>query len=169
MKWLKRTGILLVALLAWAFFTGLFLSKERLCNLALQELQKEQVTLCFEERKTSPAGCEQKFTTLLYGHSPIAKIKALRLTPWSLSLQSIRLEGIAASLLPPRIEKAEFHPLTGTLYARGDFGTLEGTLSYRRRRIRLVLTPSSLMKRSYRQALREFKPKNGKYLYETGF
>lgn len=169
MIWLKRIALFLAALLLFVAAAGLFVSKERLCNLALQKLAESKVTLCYDERKTSPLGCEQKFTTVLYGHSPVAAVKSFTLQPWRVEARGVRLEGMAAKLVPPRIESVRFDPLAGTLHARGDFGELTGTVAYAERKISLALKPSSLMKRSHSQALRQFRYQNGAYRYELAF
>lgn len=166
MIWLKRIALFLAALLLFVAAAGIFVSKERLCNLALQKLSEAKVTLCYDERKTSPLGCEQKFTTVLYGHSPVAAVKSFSFLPWHIQARGVRLEWMAARLVPPRIESLRFDPLSGTLHALGDFGELTGTVAYGKRKISLTLKPSSLMKRSYAQALSRFKYQNGVYRYE---
>ncbi|WP_457595722.1 hypothetical protein [Hydrogenimonas sp.] len=169
MSWLKRVLAGLALLLLFLAAAPLALSKERLCNAALEALKREKITLCYDERRTSPLGCEQKFTTILYGHSPVAKVKALRAYPTKVEAEGIRLEGLAAGFLPPRISLVRFDPLTGHLYAKGDFGELKGKVSWTQRRVALELLPSSVMKRKYRQAMRLFTFKDGKYRYETAF
>ena len=169
MIWLKRFTLAIVALLFLIVATGLFVSKERLCNLALRKLAESKVTLCYDERHTSPLGCKQKRTTVLYGHSPVAAVKSFRLLPWCIEAQGVRLEGMAANFFPPRIESVHFDPIGGRLEAQGDFGQLSGMIDYGKRKISLTLNPSSLMKRSYSQVLRQFKYQNGAYRYERVF
>ncbi|WP_456450439.1 hypothetical protein [Hydrogenimonas sp.] len=169
MTWVKRIAAAVGLVLLFASLVPLFLSKERLCNAAIDALAKEEVTLCYEKRRTSPLGCETKFTTLLFAHSPIARIKRFSATPWRIEAEGVRLVGMAQSALPPRIAKVEVAPLEGAIRARGDFGTLEGRIDWLGRKVTLTLQPSSLMRRDYRGTLRHFKPKNGKYLYETAF
>jgi hypothetical protein len=158
-------GLLLLFLAA----TPLMLSKERLCNAAIGALADEEVTICFDERDTSPLGCSLRYMTLRFAHSPVAKVKTFEATPWHVEARGIRLEGMAAGALPPRIASVAFDPLEGKVVAKGDFGTLEGRISYLERKARFVLTPSSLMRSRYAGTLRQFKRKNGKYLYETAF
>lgn len=169
MIWVKRAALVLGAALIWlALFTA-FVSKERVCNGLIERLSAEKVTLCYDTRSASMDGCEMKFLTLLFAHSPIAKIKSLSVTPWKIEADGIRLEGMAAGAFPPRIKQVTIHPLKGTISAEGEFGTLRGTFSLGERRLFLQIAPSALMQRNYRSTLRMFKQKNGKFVYETAF
>ena len=169
MIWAKRIAAAAGALLIWALLTFAFISKDRLCNGIIERLAQEKVTLCYDRRTTSMTGCEMRFVTLLFVHSPVAKIKAFSATPWKIVADGIRLEGMAADAFPPRIERVTILPLGGTISAEGDFGTLRGTFSLSKRHLSLQITPSSLMQRNYRSTLRMFKQKNGKFVYETAF
>ncbi|BDY13459.1 hypothetical protein [Hydrogenimonas cancrithermarum] len=169
MIWLKRILFTLAAMTLWIALTLLFVSKERLCNAAIEAASEAQVNVCYDTRTTSPIGCSIERMTLLYAHSPVAKVGALRITPLELALSSIRLEGMAASLVPPNIRSVTVRLLPGTIRAEGDFGTLEGDISWRTRTVTLRLTPSSVMRRNFVSTLRYFSLKNGKYTYATSF
>jgi len=169
MIWLKRIGAFSALLLLWAALTTLFVPKDRLCNAALDALAKREVTLCYEKRETSALSCRMRYTTLLFAHSPVAKIRTLALTPLRIEAEGIVLQGMARDALPPRIAHIEVLPLSGDIRARGDFGTLQGKIDWRARKVTLRLEPSARMTRDYRGTLRYFKRKNGKYLYETAF
>ncbi len=169
MRWIGRISLMIAALLIWLGGTGLFLSKARLCNDALQKLSKESVGICYDHRQASLAGCRLKRVTLLYDHTPVAAVRSFALLPWRIEAQGIRLEGMLGNLLPPHIESVRFDPLTGILEARGDFGDMRGHVFYWDRKISLSLKPSALMKRRYRQILGEFRYINGSYRYETRF
>ncbi len=169
MIWLKRIGWGMAGLLLWVVLTGLFLSKERLCNALIERAGTYGITLCFERTERLPLGCALRRLRVEYADSPVARIDTFSVKPWRVEADRIRLSGLAADALPPRIEKVLFLPLEGKIHAVGDFGTLDGDLSYRRRTLTLRLTPSTLMRGKYRATLRTFKPKDGKYLYETSF
>ncbi len=169
MIWMKRLLLFLVTAALWIVMTFLFVSKERVCNAALEMLAKEEITLCYEKRETSPLSCEIDYTTLLFAHSPVARIKRFSLDPLEIVAENIHLEGMATQALPPRIERLVIEPLKGVWYARGDFGTAEGKFSLSERKISLTLTPSSLMRKKYGSTLRMLIKKNGKYIYETTF
>lgn len=169
MIWVKRIAAFLALLLLWAGLTLLLTPKARLCNAALERLAKEEVTLCYEKRETTPLSCGMRYTTLLFAHSPVAKIRTLNLSPLRIEADGILLQGMARSALPPRISQVRILPLSGEIHARGDFGTLEGRIDWRKRRLVLTLQPSATMRSDYRGTLRYFKRKNGKYLYETAF
>ncbi len=169
MIWVKRVAIAIGALLAWLALTLLFVSKERVCNAAIDTLAKEKVTLCYEKRTVSLASCRIDFAKVLFMHSPVARVKKFSATPLQITAEGIRLEGMATNAMPSRITKVVYSPLSGELKAEGDFGKLVGRISLAKRRVKILLTPSPLMRRSFRSTLRLFKQKNGKYLYETKF
>jgi len=167
--WLKRIGLAFAALVLWAVLTAVFVSKERLCNLAVNQAAKAGVTLCFTDRDASPLGCSMKNVTLLYGHSPVARIGEAAFLPWKIAVRNIKVEGLAADMIPANIESVTFRPLSGKLHSNGDFGVLEGRVSWSSRTLTLELLPSSLMKRRFTQTLRMFKKRNGKYTYALSF
>ncbi|WP_456402861.1 hypothetical protein [Hydrogenimonas sp.] len=169
MIWLKRSFLALLAVALWVVLSLLFLSKERLCNGAVEAAASKGVTLCYDGRTASMLGCRLERTTVLYGHAPVAKVGLALFTPWKIEISKIRLEGLAASMLPPKIATVRFEPLGGTIYAEGDFGVLRGDVAWSGRRVNLELTPSSLMKREFGATLREFRQKNGKYTYALSF
>ncbi len=169
MRWLKRIIAAVAILFLWFALTLALVSKERLCNAVIEKAAKENVTLCYERRSASLFGCDIASMTLLFAHSPIAKIGKFSATPWKIAAEGIQLEGMAASALPPRIANITILPLKGQIRAMGDFGSIDGTFSLTERTIRLYLTPSSLMRREYRSTLQMFKRKNGKFVYETAF
>jgi len=167
--WLRRTVVTLLSIVLFVALTLLFLSKERLCNAAIEAAASKGVTLCYDNRTASVLGCRLERATVLYGHAPVAKIGRAVFTPWSVEVSRIRLEGPAASMLPPKIASVRFRPIGGTIYAEGDFGILRGRVAWAGRRVTLELTPSSLMKREFGSTLREFRRKNGKYTYALSF
>ena len=169
MKWIKGILLMIPVLLIWAAATGLFLSKTRLCNAALAKLATQKVGVCYDRRTASPLGCSLRRTRILYDHSPVAAVHTLKLTPWRIEARGIRLEGMAASLFPPRIEAIRFDPLRGSIEAYGDFGRLTGRIDYFKRIVTLLLTPSALMRRDGRQLLSAFRYKNGRYRYVIRF
>ncbi|BBG66540.1 hypothetical protein NNO_1837 [Hydrogenimonas sp.] len=170
MRWVKGIALALSAVVVWVLLTLLFVSKERLCNTALNSAaEKAGVTLCFDGYDSSALGCSMKRITLLYGHSPVAKIKKADFSPWKIEVSGIRLEGIAADMLPAKIESVRYTPFNGRVSARGDFGVLDGNVSLMKRKAEFVLLPSSLMKRRYSAALRTFRYKNGRYRYDLSF
>ncbi len=169
MIWVKRLLIGLAALVVWIVLVSLFVSKERLCNLAMQEAARAQVTFCYEGRRSSPIGCDTTKMRVNYAHSPVAQIASLTVRPWRLEADGIKLQGIAASLMPANIRFVRFDPLSGKVRAEGDFGTLNGELSWPKRRLTLRLKASPLMRRDFAQSLRYFSVKNGEYIYVAAF
>ncbi len=170
MIWVKRILIFITAFTLGIFLVVLFISKERLCNLAINTLSENAgITMCYMDRETSTTGCSIKNITLLYGHSPVAKVKSAEFHPWIAEVSGIRIEGIAADMLPPSIESIRFEPLSGKVYSRGDFGVINGRVSWSSRTLTLELLPSSLMKRKFGRTLRMFKTKGGKYIYALSF
>ncbi len=170
MIWVKRILTVLAAVAVWAVLTAAFISKERLCNMAVNSAaEKAGVTLCFDGYGAGAFGCGMKHITLLYGHSPVAKIKKADFSLWKMEASDIRLEGIAADMMPEKIETVTFLPLSGKIRSTGDFGVLDGNISLSGRKIMLELKPSSLMKRRFSTTLRTFRYRNGKYTYAISF
>ncbi|WP_456389722.1 hypothetical protein [Hydrogenimonas sp.] len=169
MIWAKRALFALTGIVIWVALTVLFISKERLCNAAIEAASKAQVGICYDERTASPIGCDMQRMTLLYTHSAVAKVRNVRISLLEIRLSSIHLEGIAASLLPANIYTATIRLLPGTIKAKGDFGTLKGEISWRTRSVRLVLSPSPLMRKNFTSTLRYFNLRNGKYIYVASF
>lgn len=170
MIWLKRALLAILALLLWALLALTFVSKDRVCNYAINTpLAKAGVTFCLKEKEGSFAGCLMKGVTVSYGHSPVAKVEKVNISPLGVEALSITLQGLAKDLIPAKIASATYNPLSGKLAAEGDFGVLKGEVSLIKREVALQLLPSSLMKREYKQALKLFKFKNGKYTYAISF
>ncbi|WP_201353973.1 hypothetical protein [Hydrogenimonas urashimensis] len=170
MIWVKRAGIAIVSLVLWLALAAALVSKERLCNAVINSVaHQENITLCYDGRTTTSTGCTMRYVHLLFAHSAVAKIKTFSATPWRITAEGIRLEGMAADAWPPRIKSFILSPWSGRIHAEGDFGILDGTFSVAKRRVALQLTPSSIMRRQYRSTLRMFKQKNGKFVYETAF
>ncbi len=166
----KRISAVLSAAVAFVLLTALFISKERLCNMAVNSAaEKAGVTLCFDGYGAGAFGCGMKHITLLYGHSPVAKIKKADFSLWKMEASGIRLEGLAADMMPEKIETVTFLPLSGRIRSTGDFGVLDGNISLSGRKIVLELKPSSLMKRRFSATLRTFRYRNGKYTYAISF
>ncbi len=169
MIWLKRIFVVFSAIIVWGVLTILFVSKERVCNLAVKSAAKAGVTLCFDGYHPSPLVCSMKRITLLYGHSPVAKIKKADFSLVKIAFSDIRLEGMAANVFPKKIESVTYLPLSGRFSSRGDFGILKGEVSLIERKAEFVLLPSSLMKKRYSATLRIFRHKNGRHYYAVSF
>ncbi len=169
MRWIKGIGLIVAALLIWAAASGLFLSKARICNAILEKLATQKVGVCYDRRTLSALGCSLQNSRILYEHTPVAAIRTLSLAPRYIQAEGIELKGVAASLIPPRIEAVRFDLLRGRIEAHGDFGKLTGRIDYGERTVTLLLTPSALMRRDGRQLLSAFRYENGRYRYVIRF
>ena len=147
----------------------LFLPQDRLCNALLDQLARHKITLCAQKRETALFRCRMEQTTLSYMQTPVATLRQIRLSPRAVEADGVTLTGMAASLFPPRIDRIVADPWRGHLEAEGAFGRLEGSIDWRKGKIELILTPSLLMRRSYRSTLQRFRRKKGQYLYEITF
>ena len=156
-----------------------FMPKESIYYFAEKELQKQGVVIAHEEVKDTGFSLELRHLDIYVQSIESASVKELDISLFGLyngvSAEGIELSSALSSMLPTKIQKATLrytmlHPLNVELNAVGAFGQLHATLNLKERKIRALLQPSSIMKRNYRQALRNFKKQaNGEYEYVESF
>ena len=90
----------------------------------------------------------------------------------SIHVHSVLLSGLVKNFLPQKIEQIDvsyslLHPLELQFWAKGDFGTAEGSYEIQENKINVNLHASKMMQMHFRSSLRAFKKlKNGVYSYE---
>ncbi len=165
---------------AWlVFFVAallFFAPKVNLYYLLEKELQKLHVVIDNETIVEHPFGLELEHADVYAEGIRILKVMELHANVWlvsnSIEAGQIRLDGVAKSFLPTKIEQAVVHyalwnPLYATFEAKGEFGVLQGRVALKERKVFLLLHPSDYMKRHYAQLLGEMKKnKEGGYTYE---
>ena len=169
--------------LAWlALFVAallFFAPKTNLYYLLEEQLQKLHVVIDNEVVKEHPFSLELEHADVYAEGIRIVKVMELHadlfLFSNTLEANRIRLDGIAKNFLPTKVERAVVHyrvwnPLYATFFATGEFGTLQGRVALKERKLFLVLHPSKYMKQNYVRLLKEMKKtKEGAYSYEQSF
>lgn len=90
----------------------------------------------------------------------------------SVHVHSVVLSGLVKNFLPQKIEQIDvryslLHPLEVQFWAKGNFGSAEGSYEIKENKIMVNLHPSKMMQMHFRSSLREFKKlKSGVYYYE---
>ncbi len=171
----KFFAYLLFFIVALIYFTP----KESIYYFAEKELQKQGVVIAHETVKDTGFSLQLRHLDIYLQSIESASVKELDISLFGLyndvSAEGIELSSALSSMLPTKIEKVKvrysvLHPLTVELNAAGAFGELHANADLKERKIRAVLQPSSIMKRNYRQALRNFKKQaNGEYEYVQSF
>ena len=153
--------------------------KESIYFFAEKQLQKYNVVIAHESVKDRGLSLELQHLDIYVESIQSAKIKKVDISLFGIyneiNVKNIDLSTAVASMLPTKIESLNIkysllNPLNVTLKAKGAFGTLDGVANIKNRKIVAELKPSSLMKRDYRSALRNFKKQaNGEYEYVQSF
>ena len=156
-----------------------FMPKKSIYYFAEKELQKQGVVIAHEAVKDTGFSLELRHLDIYVRSIESASVKELDISLFGIyngvSMQDIELSSTLSSMLPTEIKKVTLlytllHPLTVELSAVGAFGTLHADVNLKERKMSAVLQPSDIMKRKYRQALRNFKKQaNGEYEYVQSF
>jgi len=153
--------------------------KESVYYFAEKELQKEGVVIAHEVVKDTGLSLKLSHLDIYVQSIESASVKELDISLFGLyneaTAKEIELSSALSSMLPTKIKKVTvrytvLHPLEVKLNAAGAFGVLHATANLKERKVRAVLEPATIMKRNYRQALRNFKKQaNGEYEYVQSF
>jgi len=93
----------------------------------------------------------------------------------SVSIENILLSSTAKSFVPLKIQSANityhvFNPLNINGDIMGEFGEAKVFINLLDRTLKLILTPSNIMKKKYKSTLRNFKKsENGELIYDKTF
>jgi len=165
---LAKAGLVIALFALFAGLTLLFFPKERLVYLLTGRLAREGVTLCFKEISCGLTGCRLRGVTVLTRGVPVAKIQNVSMGIDRVTLRSVLPVGTVAGMVKYRVDRAVFHPFSGTFEATGDFGSLQGRVDLLKRHIALTLIPSGRLRRG--GELRGVMAFDGKrYRYESDF
>lgn len=114
-------------------------------------------------------------TDFIYQKNAVAIAKTIDINPYlfynTVDITKIKLQGMAGSVFPSKIEKANavysvLNPTKISLDIRGDFGKAIGYFDLVNFMIYLEVTPSSTMKSNYSFILKNMKKSNKFYIYE---
>jgi len=120
-------------------------------------------------------GYTGKDTNFLYEKNSVALVKNIEINPYlfynTATLNKIKLQGMAGSVFPSKIENATavysvLDPTKVLLNISGDFGKAVGYFDLMSFMVHLEVTPSSTLKRNYLFILKNMKKSNKKYIYE---
>ena len=93
----------------------------------------------------------------------------------SINISGVTLSSTAKSFLPLKIEQVNlnyhvFNPLNMTAFAIGEFGEATVVVNIMKRTLKVKIVPSALMKKKYKNTLRNFKKsENGELIYDKTF
>lgn len=116
-----------------------------------------------------------KDTNFMYEKNSVALVQDIEINPYlfynTVTLNKIKLQGMAGSVFPSKIEKATavysvIDPTKMLLNISGDFGKAVGYFDLSSFKIHLEITPSSTLKKNYSFILKNMKKSNKIYIYE---
>lgn len=156
-----------------------FLPKANLYYFVEKMLQKEHIVVDNEEIRPKGFSLEIEHADVYVEGIPAAKVMEISIKPYLLlntvHADFIRLGKAAKGVLPRKIDSFEarygvFDPMHIVFEAKGEFGTAEGVVDLKERRLHVSLRASETMRRSYGSLLRMMrKTKEGEYTYEQSF
>lgn len=139
-------------------------------------LAKKRVVLSKEQVVDNGFSLEIKHATVSYEAIKSASVSDIDVKIFglynSVTVENVKLLDIASSFIPLKIYNIYvgytlINPLNIVGDAQGEFGVLHFTLNIVQKKLKVVLKPSKLMLRRYRNTLRYMhKNSNGEYIYE---
>jgi len=153
----------------------LFLPKIELFNLVEKELEKNSLIISNEKKVSQLNGLTLENADIYYQEVLSANIEKIDITTYlvysKFEINNLIVSKSLQNFLPRNIEKVEvdysildFKKLN--IKAKGKFGELFGYVDIFERKLKVELNPTQFMKLEYRNILREFRLKDGKYYYE---
>lgn len=171
---LKLFSYILVFLLSFL----IFLPKVELFNLLEKELEKKSIIVS-EEIKDDRYISLKLTNPIIYFEkikgASIDSVDIMSLLFYSkIEVDDVLVSKDFQNFLPQKISKTTItHSILDFknifLKSKGDFGVFDATVDIFNGKIKGILEPSAQMKTKYRNLLREFKFKDGKYYYERSF
>jgi len=152
--------------------------KESAYNFLEQELAKNKVIISDEARVSKSFGLDILDSKLYFEGIEVANTSKATVTTFlfftKVKVKDIKLLDSFARMLPSPIIDIEIkHSVVKydklDVNANGLFGKLEGEVDVLNRKVNLELFPSKVMKSTYRNVLRNFKLKDGRYIYEYNY
>ena len=172
---LKLFAYILFFILALVYF----IPKVSLYYEVEQVLEKQKIIVSKEEVVEHMFSLELRHAKLSYKAIQSATIEHtdIKLLGFynTLSVSNVRLSSVVSTFIPIHINTIDmqqtlFNPLNITFEASGEFGTAHGQFNIVDKNLSIVLQPSKLMLRKYRNTLTTFrKTKNKEYKYDQAF
>lgn len=172
MKFLFK--ILIFSMIFFIVFLA-FLPKEKLYNLAEKKLALQNIVISNEERKDNIFSLDLNNIEVYYDGINTALIKKSKISTFlflsNIEFYDIRISNSLKNMFPNKIKNLELrHSFLDydkvSILSEGDFGQFEGQFLIFESKIVGELKPSNIMKSKYRNILKQFKLKEGRYYYE---
>lgn len=173
-KILKFLTLLLLFIISFI----VFLPKENLYYLLEKKLLEKQIIIFDEQLSSKLTGLTITNAMVSYQDEDIALFKSLDIETYfgisNVRLEEIALAGYLKTLIPSKVQKLDLQhsllePQKIKVIAKGEFGEFTGEVLFLENRFVGELHPSKLLKSKYRNLLREFQLKEGRYLYELQY
>ena len=155
-----------------------FLPKEKLYNLAEEKLALQNIIISNEQRIKKAFSLDLKNMEVYYDGIDAALVNNLNITSYlclsKIKIKDIRISNSFKNIFPNKIENLELkHSVLDfnkvNIFSKGDYGEIEGKFLIFENKIIAELKPSNIMKSKYRNILKQFKLKEGRYYYEYKF
>lgn len=156
-----------------------FMPKESIYFLAEKKLEKYNVVISKEVISDNGFSLKLKNGKIFYNSIESAIVDSMKIKVFllynSVNIQNVYLSSMASSFVPLHIDSINirysvFNPLNIVLSANGEFGEATGKIGVLDKNISIVLTPSELMLKKYKNTLSGLKNKeNGEYEYDQTF
>lgn len=176
---MRFLGKLLLWTAVFMMLVLFFLPKKPFYYEAEQRLNKEHVILSGERADDTGFGLTLHGGTLYFEDLKVAELEKMTVSPWLLynriSIAPFSLSPAMKSFLPERLDGitvtySVLDPFHVVLEASGAFGTLEGSIGLKERKIIMELSPSKQLRTLKPFWLKEFRQtKEGGYRYESSY
>ncbi len=162
------------------FFISLFvfLPKEKIYNLAEKKLILQNIIISNEVRKEKTFSLDLNDIEIYYNEINTAIIKEAKINTYlflsSIEITDIRVSNSFRNILPNKIRNLELkHSILDfkkiNIFSKGDFGEFEAEFLIFENKIIGELKPSYVMRTKYKNLLKQFKLREGRYYYEYKF
>jgi len=156
-----------------------FMPKSNLYYFAEQELEKNKVIFSNEEIKDNGLSLNIDNIDVSFEGIESANVQSVNLKTFlvynSLNVENIKLSDMAASFVPLVIENVNvsysiLNPLNVVASANGEFGEASAAFNILDSNLSILLMPSPLMLKKYKNTLRQMKKnESGEYVYVKTF
>lgn len=171
-----KTLLKLFVFISLFFITSIyFLPKEGLYNLFEEKLSKQNIVISDELREEKIFSLDLNHMNIYYDGIDSALVKSTTISTY-LFLSKVKIRDIKVSdsfknMIPSKIKNIKlvhsFLDFTKvSISLNGDFGEFIGKYLILDNKVVGELKPSKIMKSKYRNILRQFKLKEGRYYYE---
>ena len=176
---MKKIGLFILYVVLFIAALLFFTPKENLYYFAEEQLKPLGVVIGYEDAIDHGFTLEISHAQLYFKKIKSADVGSINIAIFGLynaiDIKNIVLDSAAEQFFPPLIEHIEirqniFAPLEISAQALGDFGEAQAVVNLSDRNGTVLLTPSKLMSKRYRNTLRQLKrTKEGTYRYAFKF